>query len=182
MKLFFLSLAFLLVSCATGGQQVVRTYDLGEAAPQAKLPALRSVIVRAPMPYDGVDMFYRLAWKDGAEIAAYSQSRWAAPPAELLRRQLVRALPASSAAPCVLEVELEDFSQVFSSKDASEAKLELRAVLSGRDGRAAMRGVSVVERASEGSAAGGAAAFARATDRVVAQLSSWIATQPDCRS
>ena len=32
-------------------------------------------------------MYYRFAWRDGAEIALFANSRWAAPPAELMRRQ-----------------------------------------------------------------------------------------------
>src|SRR5258708_34962361 len=107
-----ISILFLAVAgCAGQSANPIRTYDLGVDKPKAQLPALRAVSVRAALPFDGIDMFYRLAWRDGAEIAPYGQSRWAAPPAELVRRQLLRALPASSAAPCALDIELQDFSQ-----------------------------------------------------------------------
>jgi cholesterol transport system auxiliary component len=178
----FLPLLLAAGCTSSGGQDsILRTYDLGTVAPKAQLPALRSVTVRAPMPYDGTDMLYRLAWKDGAEIAPFAQTRWAAPPAELVRRQLVRALPASASAPCALEVELQDFSQVFSAKEASEARVELRASLIAGNARVAAKGFGIAEGNAGGSAATGASAFARAADRAVGELASWIAAQPGCR-
>ena len=172
-----------LASCggSQGTDAVLRSYDLGVEAPRAQLPALKAVTMRAALPFDGSDMHYRLAWRDPAEIAAFAQSRWAAPPAELLRRQLVRALPAAAAAPCALEIELQEFSQVFTTRDASEARIELRAALAAKSGRIAARGVRVAEAGAGPNAAAGAAAFARAADRVVAELSTWIAAQPACR-
>jgi cholesterol transport system auxiliary component len=166
---------------SSGTDSVVRSYDLGMGAPRTPLPALRAVTVRAAPPFDGIDMFYRLAWRDAAEIASFAQNRWAAPPAELLRRQLLRALPASSAAPCALEIELQDFSQVFSAKDASDARIELRATLAAESGRIAARGVSVSESNAGANAAAGASAFARAADRAVGELALWVAAQPACR-
>jgi len=167
-------------ACAGGGGTLVKTYDLGVAPPKAALPPLRAVSVRAAMPFDGNDMLYRLAWRDPAEIAAFGQSRWAAPPAELLRRQLLRALPESKDAPCTLAVEINEFSQVFSAEQASEARIDLRAALAGRAGPVAARSVSVSEPGGGANAAAGAAALARAADRAVAELARWIAAQPGC--
>ena len=158
-----------------------RTYDLGTQAPAAKLPALRAVAVRAAMPYDGVEMHYRLAFRDAAEISSYAGARWAAPPAELVRRHVLRALPAATGVPCGLELEVQDFSQVFSAKDASEARLELRATLATAGARVASRGLAIAEPNAGAGAAPGAAAFARAAERAVAELGSWIAAQPACK-
>lgn len=177
-----LSLVILLAGCATQGKEgAVRTYDLGAQAPKSRLPALRAVAVRAAMPYDGTEMYYRLAWRDASEISPFAHTRWAAPPPELVRRQLLRALPESASAPCALEVELQDFSQVFPSKDASEARLELRAALSLSNGRVASRSVSIAEPGAGTSAPAGAAAFSRAAERAIAELSSWIASQAACK-
>lgn len=180
MRRLLLCAALLLAGCAGGRGAAVKSYDLGAEPPKASLPPLRAVSVRAAMPLDGSDMLYRLAWRDPGEIAAFGQSRWAAPPAELLRRQLLRALPESKDAPCALAVELNEFSQVFSAEQASEARIELRATLAGRAGPLAARGVSISEPGGGPSAASGAAAFARAADRAVAELARWIATQPAC--
>ncbi|HZQ74603.1 MAG TPA: hypothetical protein VFB08_16925 [Burkholderiales bacterium] len=144
------------------------------------MPPLRAVTVRAPMPYDGVEMFYRLAWRDGAEIAPYAASRWAAPPAELVRRQILRAMPAAAGGACALEVELQDFSQRFSAPEASEARIELRAGLATPEKRVASRTLLVAQEGAGANAASGAGAFARAADRAVAELSGWIAKQPAC--
>ena len=176
-----LLMAAALSGCAGSGGAPVKTYDLGAAAPSAALPPLRAVSVRAAMPFDGSDMLYRLAWRDAGEIAAFGQSRWAAPPAELVRRQLLRALPEAKEAPCALAVELNEFTQVFSAEQASEARIDLRASLLGRSAPVAARGVSVSEPNAGPNAAAGAAAFTRATDRAVAELARWIAAQPACR-
>lgn len=170
-------LLLLLAGCAGSGVDTApRLYDFGVVAPAAKLPPLRAVSVRAVMPFDGVEMHYRLAYRDSAELASFAHSRWAAPPAELVRKQLQRAIPAASGAPCVLEIEIQEFSQVFSAKDASEARLELRASAGG-----ASRGWSIAEPGAGATAAAGAAAFARAAERATSELSAWVAAQRACR-
>lgn len=169
--------AALLSGCAgSGADTAPRQYDLGLAAPAAKLPPLRAVSVRAAMPFDGVEMHYRLAYRDAAELASFAHSRWAAPPAELVRKQLLRALPAGAGAPCALEIEIHEFTQVFTAKDASEVRLEARASAGG-----AMRAFSVTEAGAGANAAAGAAAFARAADRAVAEMAGWVSAQAACR-
>jgi cholesterol transport system auxiliary component len=169
--------AALLAGCAGGGADTApRQYDLGLAAPAAKLPALRAVAVRAAMPFDSVEMHYRLAYRDAAELASFAHSRWAAPPAELMRKQMLRALPAGAGAPCALELEIQEFTQVFTAKDASEVRIEARAAAGG-----ATRAISVLEAGAGANAASGAAAFARAADRVVAEAAGWVAAQAACR-
>ena len=179
-RLLFSSFFLLLAGCAGNSAAPVKTYDLGVERPKASLPALRAVSVRAAMPFDGNDMLYRLAWRDPAEIAAFGQSRWAAPPAELLRKQLLRALPESKDAPCALALEVGEFTQVFSAEQASEARIELRATLSARAGPVAARSMSVSEPGAGANAAGGAAALARAADRALGELARWISAQPGC--
>lgn len=166
----------LMAGCAgTGADTAPRQYDLGIAAPASKLPPLRSVSVRAAMPFDGVEMHYRLAYRDAAELASFAHSRWAAPPAELMRKQLLRALPAGAGAPCALELEIQEFTQVFTMKDASEVRIEARALAGG-----ATRAFSVTEAGAGANAASGAAAFARAADRAIADLAGWVAAQRAC--
>jgi cholesterol transport system auxiliary component len=153
-----------------------RQFDLGYAAPATMLPPMRAVGVKAATPYDGVEMHYRLAYRDGAELAAFARSRWAAPPADMVRRQFVRALPPNSGARCALELELVEFSQVFTAPDASEARVELRAAAGG-----AARGFRAVEPGAGPNAASGAAAFARATERIVAEVAQWLGSLAQCR-
>ena len=164
--------------CATA--PAPRTYDLGIEVPQARLQALRPVTVRASAPLDGVEMHYRLAWRNASEVAAYTQSRWAAPPAELLRKQLLRA-SVEGPAKCALEIELQEFSQVFASAQASEARIELQASLAGPKGRIGARSWHITEPNGGADAAGGAAALARAADAAVGEIAGWVAATPDCR-
>jgi cholesterol transport system auxiliary component len=181
------ALAALALLAACGGPGIAppapRSYDLGIAPPAAKLPPVRVIAVRASAPFDGTEMLYRLAWRDGAEIAAFAHSRWAAPPPELVRRSLLRALPATGNPPCGLALEVQEFTQVFSSKEASEARIELRAQLVAPNGaRLASRGVSATEPNAGADAPSGAAALGRATGRALAELGAWVSAQPSCKS
>lgn len=174
-------LAGIAAGCAGGvAAPLPRTYDFGVAAPAARVPAVRVTSVRTVVPFDGLEMHYRLAWRNAAELVTFSQSRWAAPPGELLRKHLLRAT-GEGVAKCGLEVELHEFSQVFASPGASDARLELHAALVGPKGRLAARGWNVEEANAGADAASGAAALARAADRAVTEIAGWIAAQADCR-
>jgi cholesterol transport system auxiliary component len=179
--IFLLSMAFL-TGCGGGSTATEqRTLDLGLAAPSAAFPAVRIATVRAVVPFEATDMQYRLAYRNAAEIASFANSRWAAPPAELLRKQLLRTAH-EKPGKCVLDIEIQEFTQVFSAKEASEARIELRAWLGAGGSRAAVsRGWSVVEPNAGADAISGAAAFARAADRAIGELGGWIAAQSDCR-
>lgn len=172
--------AILAGGCATGAGLSPHAFDLGIGAPAARIPAVRVAQVRAAAPFDGVEMHYRLAWRNASELASFARSRWAAPPAELLRKQLLRAV-GDGVAKCGLEIELQEFSQVFGSPAESEARIELRAALAGAKGRVAARGWSLSEPNGGADAAGGAAALVRATDRLTGEIAAWVSAQPDCR-
>jgi cholesterol transport system auxiliary component len=156
-----------------------RTFDLGLDAPAARLAGVRIGFVRAVAPFDSTDMQYRLAYRNAAEIAAYAGSRWAATPAEMFRKQLLRAT-GDGATRCVLEVEIQEFSQVFGAKETSDARIELRLGLSS-GAKSLARQFTVVENNSGPDAVSGAAAVARAANRMIGEIGGWIAVQPDCR-
>ena len=176
--ILFLTLA--LAACSSAPPPAPRVLDLGIAAPAATLPGVSIASVRAAAPFDGVEMHYRLAWRNSSELLPFANSLWAAAPPELLRKQLLRA-SREGVGKCVLEVEIQEFTQVFSAKEASEARIELRGVLAGKSGRFAARVWSVVEPNAGADAVSGATAFARAADRVVAELGGWITAQSECR-
>ena len=174
-----LAVALVLSACSSAPPPAPKALDLGVASSSAPLPGISIGSVRAVAPFDGVDMYYRLAWRNSAELASFVASVWVAPPAELVRKQLLRA-SREGVGKCTLDIELHEFTQVFSSKEASEARVEMRAWLAARSGRFASRGWSVIETNAGADAVSGAAAFARAADRVVGELGGWIAAQPDC--
>jgi cholesterol transport system auxiliary component len=176
LSLFFLAL---LGACGGAAAPDPRTFDLGLEAPAARLPALRVGSVRAVAPFESTDMQYRLAYRNAAEVAAYASSRWAATPAELFRKQLLRA-GGDAPGKCVLDVEIQEFSQVFAAKEASEARIELRASLA-TTGRSLSRQFTVVEGNAGPEAMSGAAALARASNRAAGEIGAWAAAQSDCR-
>ena len=173
-----LALALLGGCSGTANDAAPRTFDLGIAPPAAKFPALR-VLARAFGPFDSVQMYYRLAWRNSSELADYTLSHWSAPPAELLRKQVLRGA-GEGAGKCTLEVEVQEFSQVFASKDSSEARIEVRVALSNGPARIASRGIAVTEPGAGAEAASGAAAMARAAERLMHELAGWVSKQPAC--
>lgn len=176
------SLVLALAGCAGGGasNNPGHTYDLGIDAPQARMPALELREVRALQPFDGVAMYYRLAYQDGAEVIAFAQSRWVAPPGDLVRRQLARAMRHGTPH-CALEVELEEFSQVFDASDRSTVRLELVARLDPPGARSETRVLRIAEPGAGANAAQGASAMRRAVSRAVAELAGWIDGVAACR-
>lgn len=169
----------LLAGCAGNAADTApRTFDLGIAPPAAKFPALR-VAARTSGPFDSVQMYYRLAWRNPGELADYTLSHWSSPPAELLRKQVLRGA-GEGAGKCTLEVEVQEFSQVFTSKEASEARIEVRVALLNGPARIAARSLAASEPNAGAEAPSGAAAMARAAERLMQELSEWVAKHPAC--
>ncbi len=171
--------ALALAACSSA-PPAPKALDLGISSDATLLPGVNIGSVRAVAPFDGVDMFYRLAWRNSAELAAFQSTVWAASPAELLRKQLLRG-SREGVGKCTLDVEIQEFTQVFASKEASEARIEMRVWLAARSVRFASRGWSVVEANAGTDAASGAAAFARAANRAIGELGGWISAQGECR-
>ena len=174
MKRFLLCSVFV-AGCGGAAAPEPRSYDLGLQAPAALPAGVRVGTVRAAAPFDSTDMQYRLAYRNAAELAAYANSRWAAAPADLLRKQLLRA--AGEGGKCVVDVEVQEFSQVFGTKEASDARVELRVSVRG----GASRAFGVSEPGAGPDAIGGAAALARAANRAIAELGAWAGAQAACR-
>jgi len=187
-----LAVASLLHGCATPERGMApMLYDFGNQplalAPVRQGPALPSIAtsVQATAALDGSAMLYRLAYADERQLRAYAQARWAMPPAELVQQRLREALSQQRAvlkpgegAQLLLQLELEEFSQVFESPAQSSGVLRLRATvlkagLSG-DRLLAQRSVKIQRPASSGDAPGGVRALSAATDAAVDELVQWL--------
>lgn len=144
--------AAMLGACSTPAP--VARYDFGVPAADAAGahapggPAGLTVQVGAPPWLDSTALLYRLAYDDEAQLRAYAQAQWVAPPAGLLEQELrsaalVAATPACATAPvrdpqgaagpgtasgpaASLHVELLEFSQDFSTPQASQVILRAR--------------------------------------------------------
>jgi cholesterol transport system auxiliary component len=133
---------------------------------------------------DSTALLYRLAYADAQQLRLYATARWSVPPAQLLRSRLLDALAAQGAvvgseqaAPWSLRVELDEFSQIFQSVDASQGVLRLRASLF--QGQQLAAQTTLVTRAAAPSqdAAGGVKALTTASDEAVAKLAAWVQAQ-----
>jgi cholesterol transport system auxiliary component len=169
-------LALVLNGCGGSSGSEPRTYDLGLEIPGTRIPAVRVGAVRAIAPFDSAEMQYRLVYRNAVEIAAFANSRWAATPADMFRKQLLR-VAGDGEGKCTVDVDIQEFSQVFAAKEASEARIDLRASIRG----GASRSVNIVETNAGADAASGASAVARAANRAIGELGAWIGAQPPCR-
>lgn len=140
MKKALVLLCLALGACITagkrGGDGAPAVYDLGPPAARladvAGLPPL-ALEVRAPHWFDSLGIEYRLAYAEPAQLRDYAQARWAAPPAGLVKQRLVQQLgllpPGQGGAKCLLRVDIDEFSQIFDSPEASRGVLHARLAL-----------------------------------------------------
>lgn len=190
-----------LAGCATPDKPVRPTlYDFGPMAAPATgapsaLPALVLADVGASGTFDGLGVLYRLGYADAHQLRPYAQARWSAPPPQLvqqrLRELLARQRPIldpsqgaalareGGAAPRVLRIDLEEFSQLFESPAASWGLLRLRATVMDRTPAGErlldQRSFVVRQPAPTPDAPGGVRALVAATDTAAEQIGQWLA-------
>jgi len=189
--LMSIAAALALAACVNGPPPKPVEYDFGPGAATTEEPSrLRREItvasVTAPAWLDTPALVYRLAYRNASQPRSYVESRWVAPPAELVTAQLRQRLAATTRsgvlAPSdgvrtgtILRVELLEFSQVFDAPDRSRALVRVRAVLV-VDGRlTAQTGFSAEHPAPSADAAGGARALTQAADAAIDRLIAWTA-------
>lgn len=147
--------------------------------------------VSVPAWLAGDGLYYRLDYGNRRRVAAYADSAWAAPPADMLQ-QLVRNTlagaggwravvgPGSNAqAQVTLQVDVEDFSQVFTTPQASFGVLDATATLvdAASTRVTAQRSFHLRVAAPTPDAAGGVAALGTASRDFARQLQAWLRTQ-----
>lgn len=183
MRRLLLSLfVMLLAACGGGAKSIsnVASYDLGavQPAPNNRIVAsLRSIDVFAVAWLDSSAMQYRLLYAANQRRQSYAESRWVAPPAELVGHALrKRMLSGAAGGACRLRVDLDEFAQVFDSANASRAVLEVRVQLVAPTGGEilARRSFSLSRPAASADASGGAAALSGAVETLSAELHDWL--------
>ncbi|MCY7318648.1 MAG: PqiC family protein [Ramlibacter sp.] len=180
-------------------------YDFGPGtATSTSVPtrALRGAVVLADVEaagaLDGSAVLYRLGYADSHQLRPYAQSRWSAPPPQLVRQRLREQLgrervvlnPGEGAAlarsdgllPRSLRIELEEFSHFFESPASRVGMLRLRATLlentAGGEKLLAQRNVVIQRPAPTADAPGGVRALTAAVDAAADELSQWLAQVP----
>jgi cholesterol transport system auxiliary component len=190
---FVVALALVVPACAfeTPTSAVPRSYDLGPppayARSNAAIPGTVLVAsVRAPAWLEDDAIHYRLLYEDPARTQSYATSRWSAEPAALLTDRVRSRIAAvaqgvvspgySARSDFTVRIELEDFSQHFSSAGESNVMLRARVTLLASEARTivAQRGFDMTRRA-EPNAAGAVSALAAATETFLEELVTWLA-------
>ncbi|NLA19795.1 ABC transporter [Burkholderia sp. LS-044] len=163
-------------------------YDLGPAtqvATAGTAPALKVLDVVVPDALDSDKFAYRLAYVDAQHVAVYRDSRWTAPPAQLLTQRLRGALSsrgtvlegADGVRAPTLKVDLNEFEQVFDGQSQSYGAVTARATLT-LDGKVLGQRTFVARApSSTPDAAGGARALAAASNELVSQIAAWVGVQ-----
>lgn len=195
----------LLGGCAAVPQSPARPvlYDFGPgllmpqpADPRTPLSAVVLADVQGASYADAsTAVLYRLAYADPRQLRPYQLARWSQPPAQLLeqelrtalgqRRAVLRATDARAAAPgatgvrpAVLRVQLEEFSQVFTSASDSVGLVRVRAtvVVPGATGDQLLgqRLFTVQQPATSADAVGGTRALAEAAAQAAQELAQWL--------
>jgi len=170
-------LATVVLLAACGGlphaPRPAQLYDLGpnqQAAAEGGLVA--GVQVLAPSWLRSAAMQYRLSYASTSQRNAYVESRWAAPPAELIQALLSRSLAGGGA--CRLELELDEFIQDYPSAGHSDGVIEARARLRVDSAPTASQTFSLRVAVASADASGGVAALARGVRQLAGELDGWL--------
>ncbi len=141
---------------------------------------------------DNTAVLYRLAYADAQQLQPYAQARWSMTPAQLLGQRLRERLAQQatvltpgdstvglgSTAALVLQVELEEFSQVFDAPASSAGLVRMRATavrsVRGIDQLLGQRSFQLQRPASSADARGGVHALTQASDAAVEDIAQWL--------
>lgn len=157
-------------------------HDLGPAGgswPDTGVPIVAVDLQQAPWLASPAQL-YRLAYADPLRRHAYTESRWVAPPAELiegrLQRRIVYGQSDSAVRGCRLALTLDEFEQRFDSAQDSRAILEVSVRLLPARGETllARRAFSIAQPAPTPDAHGGAEAGRAAVEALATQLAQWL--------
>ena len=190
-----LLLAATLAGCTLGPEKkdAAATYDLsGAPSSAAGKTRIRATLlvqpVAAPGWLESNAIVYRLNYQDAARQLNYANSRWAAPVASLVAQRLRAQLAAASDSGIVniadsaradyaLRVELEEFSQVFDTADASRAVIVARASLVNVAKRSlqAQKTFTIERPAAGANAESGVRALSAGSAELVDAIVAWTA-------
>lgn len=186
----------LLVGCITprNNAQPPAEYDLGPTLRSQKQVQASASDVKANMVVipriktHGVlnsrMIIYRFSNLQAYEPRAYTQSRWADEPGEMLRLRMQQII--GEKYPVILSSELaqktswillaslEDFSQDFTAVDQSEGVVQLRVTLLHGGEVLGQKVFNVRSRAPTPDAAGGVMAISTGVDELLTELLSWL--------
>ena len=164
-----------------GGSEAQAIHDFGP--PAARLAdagglAGFALEVRAPLWFDSLGIGYRLLYADPSRLRDYTRARWAGPPAQLVQQRLLQELPlvphGQAKARCVLRIEIDEFSQFFSSPTESRGVLQGRVVALDRTrGKVDGRDLHIEKPAPSADSNGAVLALTAAVDVLAGEIVRW---------
>lgn len=182
---FAITVGLVLAACggSAANKEVLR-YDFGgytatESVAGSRLP-VAAVDVQAASWLSGADMHFRLGYAEPLQRRSYTESRWAAPPTELLeaflKRRIVFGHSESGGTGCRLQLALDELEQRFDDPLSSKLVLEVRAqVIPVRGAEVLSRKSFLIQKAvSVPDARGGAAAARDAVQALADDLGGWL--------
>lgn len=199
-------LCLVLGACTALPDKPVRSvvYDFGPGArtnavavvADSSLPPIELGAVDATTALDSTALLYRLAYADAQLLQPYALARWSMPPAQLLHQRLREALGQQQRvltegagigigsgirATRRLRLELQEFSQVFDTPDASVGLVRLHASVvstttTGGGRLLAQRSFVAQRPAPSPDAGGGVHALTAASDAVLLDIAQWLNT------
>jgi cholesterol transport system auxiliary component len=182
-------LVLLSCGCAAERPAPVR-YDLRESQVRvrsdSRLDATIAISpVHAPSWLRTTALIYRLAYEPPAHPRAYAESRWAAPPNEMLSLRLRERISADNDGFTIerlpestdgyrLEVTLEDFTQIFPSPNQSRCIVTLNVLLEHGDQMLAQKTFQTERPAPTADAAGAVVGLMQASDSDIEDILAWL--------
>jgi cholesterol transport system auxiliary component len=185
--------SFVLAGCASNKGVPNTIYDFGAPSAGAttptqpsSLPAIVVMDATGPAALDNERMFYRLNYADPLQARTYAGSRWSGTPLALATQRIkvrlsqagVTVLSATDAANRVpiLRIEIDDFVHTFASTSQSEGQIMLRASVFTDHRLVGQRSFAHNAPAPSQDAAGGVTALATGTDRIAAEINTWLSS------
>ncbi len=191
-NILLVPIALLLAGCFAGMFEQIEPayYDISDGSvilrPQV-VPAdvqsvfkLRLTEVQAPSWLNSTAMQYRLLYAEAERRLSFAESRWVAPPADLLGLELTRGRVVNEtrfeADGCQLHVDLNEFIQVFDTPDSSHSLIEVRAtILAPRNGKLMAQRIFTQAAPAGPDARSGVAGFGVAVRNLTADVRDWLA-------
>ena len=175
---------WIVIGVAVGGCQLLpdrsptqAVHDLGPVREPIRIAAApwSQVTVEGPDWLQERLIHYRLLYAQPTQLRSYSQSRWIAPPPELLAHRLGAACSDSGLG---LTIAMQSFEQVFDRPGQSTVLLQARVQLidAGSARVIGTRRFRWSQVAMSGDAAGAVAAFSGLVDLARSELSSWASS------
>ena len=131
-------------------------------------------------------MLYRLRYDNAQLLRPYAQHHWSMPPAQLFAQRVKSRIAAAGGTVLgladgvadlpILKIELDEFSQVFTSTTQSEAQITLRVSLIKKNKLIAQQYFAFGTPSASADASGGAKAMQVTADRSISAILSWLQT------